>query len=305
MAAWAAILLAGCAARGGADPELLSIDAGRLPAPDVTLSIPGLGPCTDNPDRSLRLDSKQPVTVLVHGCFGSAGRFRGLAQVLAFHGQQTACFTYDDRESLMRVSGDLAASLARLSGEMASQRVTVIGHSQGGLIARKSLVVERPDPIRAGALEARLVTVSTPFAGIAAANHCGNATMRALSLGLVGLICRAITGEKWKDITYTSDFIVRPGSLQPAVREYLKIDTDERGTAESVFSIAEQRNAAIDADPRTRVLQIAAGHVEIVGDERGAPRKLIDALQEHGIVNPTEPERRAALDALLARLYGP
>ena len=30
------------------------LEPGRLPPPDVTLSIAGLGPCTDNPDRSLQ-----------------------------------------------------------------------------------------------------------------------------------------------------------------------------------------------------------------------------------------------------------
>jgi hypothetical protein len=40
------------------------------------------------------------VTILVHGCFGSAGRFRPLAQVYAFQGQQTACFSYNDRNRL-------------------------------------------------------------------------------------------------------------------------------------------------------------------------------------------------------------
>ena len=90
-------LLGGCANREPLDPAYYNIEPGRLPPTNLTLNIPGLGPCTDNPDRSLHLDSTQPVNVLVHGCFGSSGQFRGLAQVLAFHGQQTACFTYDDR----------------------------------------------------------------------------------------------------------------------------------------------------------------------------------------------------------------
>ena len=298
-------LLAGCAAQGTLDPELQSIDESRLPPANVTLNIPGLGPCTDNPDRSLRFDARQPVTVLVHGCFGSSGRFRGLAQVLAFHGQQTACFTYNDRDSLMRASGQLAAALERLAQATDNRRVTVIGHSQGGLIARKSLVAGRPEPMRDARLALRLVTVSAPFSGIAAANHCGNPVMRTLSLGLVGLTCRLITGEKWSEITYTSEFIVRPGELQPQVREHLKIDTDERGTPEAVFSIAEQRNTAIDRDPLTRLVEVAAGHVEIVGDERVAPRKLIGILQDNGVIEPTGPDRRVALDALLLKLYGP
>ena len=100
IAAAAVLLLQACAIHRAIDPALLSFDESRLPSADVSSSIPGLGPCTDNPDRTLRLSSRHPVTVLVHGCFGSSGQFRGLAQVLAFHGQQTACVTYDDRDAL-------------------------------------------------------------------------------------------------------------------------------------------------------------------------------------------------------------
>ncbi|MGB4813278.1 MAG: alpha/beta hydrolase [Methylophilaceae bacterium] len=137
-------LLVGCATKGTIDPELQTIDQGNLPTANITLNIPGLGPCTDNPDRSLHLNSQQAVNVLVHGCFGSSGQFRGLAQVLAFHGQQTACFTYNDRDSMMLSSGQLTASIEQLAQKMTNKHVTIIGHSQGALIARKSLVINRP-----------------------------------------------------------------------------------------------------------------------------------------------------------------
>ena len=315
VAVTAIALLSGCATERTIDPELQSIDQGKLPPANITLNIPGLGPCTDNPDRSLHLDSRQPVTVLVHGCFGSSGRFRGLAQVLAFHGQQTACFTYNDRDSMMLSSGQLTSALEQLAQRMGDKHVTVIGHSQGGLIARKALVANRPEPLRNSDLQLRLVTVSGPFSGIAAANHCGSATLRALSLGLVGLACKIVTGDKWDEITYTSEFILQPGALHKQVHEYLKIDTDERGACrradkqacaetDNVFSLQEQRNAIIDRDPFTRVEEVAAGHIEIVGDQRVAPVKLIVILQRNGILNPTEPQRRADLSLLLDRLYG-
>ena len=315
MAAAAIALLAGCATEGTIDPELRSIDQGNLPPANITLSIPGLGPCTDNPDRSLHLNSHQPVTVLVHGCFGSSGQFRGLAQVLAFHGQQTVCFTYNDRDSMMLSSSQLITALDQLAQKMNNKHVNVIGHSQGALVARKSLVVDRPDPLRNGDLKLRLVTVSGPFSGIAAANQCGNPVTQALSLGLVGLTCKIATGDKWSEITYTSKFILQPGTLHQQVHDYLKIDTDERGTCrrldngacaekDDVFSLKEQRNAIIDRDPVTRIVEVKAGHVEIVGDNRVAPVKLISILQQNGILNPTEPQRRADLNLLLAKLYG-
>ena len=202
-------LLGGCATWEALDPAYFEIEAGRLPTADVTLSIPGLGPCTDNPDRRLRLNASQPVNVLVHGCFGSSGQFRGLAQVLAFHGQQTACFTYDDRAELTHSAVDLRKVVNQLAAQTQSPQITLIGHSQGALVARKSLtqlaltlplpssLVSPPRPStkspllqmdkvdqadqadqagragRAGQVDVRLVTISGPFAGIAAAQTCG------------------------------------------------------------------------------------------------------------------------------------
>lgn len=310
------LLLAGCSGPSWFSPRDPSdLDRGTLPTPNVALSIPGLGPCTDSPDRTLRFDSSQPVAVLVHGCYGSSGLFRSLAQVLAFHGQQSACFTYDDRDSMVKSSRELIAALDALGRGMGNKSVTVIGHSQGALISRKALVADRPDPITNRELQLSLVTVSGPFSGIASANRCGDPVTRKFTLGLIGPMCRLATGDKWNEITYTSDFILNPGTLHPQVGHHLKVVTDERGTcrrldggncleSDDVFSLQEQRHPIVDGAPRTKVEEVKAGHVEIVGDTRSAPVKLIGVLQGNGILNATAPHRGAALDALLARLYG-
>jgi hypothetical protein len=309
------MLLEGCSTSSPVYTDLQSYAKTRLPPADVSLSIPGLGPCTDNPDRTLHLNSHQPVTVLVHGCFGSSGRFRGLSQVLAFHGQQAVCFTYNDRDSMMLSSGQLVTALEQLSQQIKNRQVTVIGHSQGALIARKALVSNRPDPLRNSNLQLRLVTVSGPFAGIAAAKQCGNPVMRMLTLGLIGPMCKIITGDKWSEITYTSEFILQPGQLHEQVSEHIKIDTDERGACrksengrcietDDVFSLEEQRNVIVDGDPVADIVEVKAGHVEIVGDAHVAPLKLIDILQKKGILESTEPQRRAHLNLLLTKVYG-
>jgi len=99
------------------------------------------------------------------------------------------------------------------------------------------------------------------------------------------------------------------------VQAYLKIDTDERGTCRviengkctesgEIFSLEEQRNTIIDHDPIAKIVEVKAGRVEIVGDKRVAPVRLIAILQQNGIINPTEPERTAMLNSLLERLYG-
>lgn len=304
-------LLGGCATREATNaPDL---EPGRLPPPNTVVRIPGLGPCTDNPDRSLRFDATQPINVLVHGCFGSSGQFRALAQVLAFHGQQSACFTYDDRAKLAQSATELRTAIEQLAAQSHLPQVTVIGHSQGALIARGSLTEATRAPHH---VDLRLVTISGPFAGIESARTCGHSWLYPLTLGLLPLSCHIVTGPKWADITYSSRFIREPASLVEQVASYLKIDTDERDTCrreeggrciegDDIFSIAEQRNAIVESDPRLKRVEVPAGHVEIVGDRRVAPMKLIAILQAHDIIRPTAPERASAFDVLLARIYGP
>ena len=215
---------------------------------------------------------------------------------------------------MMLSSGQLNSALDQLGQQMDNKHLTVIGHSQGALIARKAFISDRPDPLRNGDLQLRLVTVSGPFSGIASANQCGRPLTRLLTLGLIAPICRIVTGDKWSEITYNSDFILQPGPLNKQVYDYLKIVTDERGTcrrtvngacveSDEIFSLAEQGNAIVDGDPITKIVQVNAGHVEIVGDKRVAPVKLITVLQENGILNPTQPQRRADLNRLLRKLY--
>jgi len=311
----ALLTLTGCSTVSH-DPALLSYDQSRLPPADLSLTIPGLGPCTNNPDRTLRLNSQQPVTILVHGCRGSTGNFRALAEVMAFHGQQAACFTYDDRDSLMRSSAQLATSLDALEVKMHNKQITVIGHSQGALISRKALVAKRPDPMQNKEAKVRLVTISGPFSGIASAEQCGSPTlfMRVLTLGLVEQLCKIVSGDKWYEITSASEFIRQPGDLLSQVYSHLKIDTDERGACyrnedgsckekDYTFSLEEQRFALVDKAPLVKIVEIKAGHVEIVGDQRVAPVKLIATLQQYGILNQTELLRGAAFNQLLSRLY--
>lgn len=232
----ALLALAGGAAPDAADPAYVAIDQSRLAPANISLAIPGLGPCTDNPDRRLRLASGQPLTVLVHGGSASAGRLRALAQVLAFHGQPTACFSYNDRDCLTVSADQLRAVLGRLAHSMENRHFAVIGHSQGALIARKAMA---GDAIHAGGVRLRLVAVSGPFGGIAAAKICGDRVLRALSFGLVGPICQIVTGAKWSDITDSSPFIVAPGRLGAQVQDHLKVVTNERGSCRRMEQLGQ------------------------------------------------------------------
>ena len=309
------IYLTGCTTTFSEDPLLWTYNQGSLPEPNISLKIKGLGPCTDNPDRTLKLNSNAPTTILTHGCFSSSGRFRALAEVFAFHGQQTACFTYDDRDSLMLSSEQLIDAVKQLSPHMNNNNITIIGHSQGGLITRKALIQERDKSLAGISTNINLVTISTPFNGIDAAAHCGSPWVQALTLGLIIPVCYAISGDKWHEITEPSNFIQKPGKLIPQVRNYLKIVTDENNTCrrknkdglceedDYVFSLAEQYFRPIDQDKRTLIVELPAGHVEIVGDHKIAPRKLISILQRQGYMKTTASQKKADLDKLLSYLY--
>jgi len=308
------ITAAGCASTSELPPELDHIDNTSLPAADLALNISGLGPCTDNPDRTLHLNSTQPIVVLAHGCLASAGRFRSLAQVFAFHEQQSICFSYDDRDSLTVSATQLVTALDELASHMNNLQATVIGHSQGGLIARNAFTNERIQPLGAD-LDLRLVTISSPYAGVAAADHCALPFARAVSLGLVVPICKVISGDKWHEITYASDFIRKPGTLIGQVGDFIKIVTDEHDSCrryddggrciedDYVFSPEEQYYPAVDNSPRVIPVEVKAGHSEIVGNATVTPDKLITILQQKDIMRATPAVKTVALNALLNMLY--
>jgi len=285
-----------------------------LPNSDVTVQIASLSNCTHSDSNELHLNSGEPVYVIVHGCFSSAGRFRSLADVFAFHGQQTVCFNYNDRDSLTKSSNELIAATEKLSAVLQQPDITVIGHSQGGLVARRALTVER-DRIDIGDVDVGLVTISAPFGGIEAAAHCGSKTAAWLSLGLVKPVCHIITGDKYRDISASSDFILEPGQLVTSVDKHVKIMTDEANTCriydeegdcvedDFVFSIDEQKQPKVDAHPGLESIMVKAGHVEIIGDAQTVPDKLIEILQQQGILRPTPAKDVEQLAKLLVDLY--
>lgn len=308
-------LISGCTLLQAPTIDPTPLEAGRLPAPDITIQLPQLGPCTDESEQAFSLDSSKPVTVLVHGCNGSAGRFRSLAQLYAFHGQQAVCFSYDDRASLVLGAEQLATAVGALAEKMRHRDITVIGHSMGGLVARKAMEGEHRADWERNGMTVNLVTVSAPISGIAAAEPCGYRSLHWASLGLVPLTCRAVTGDNWYEITAASDFIRRPGPLIPSVQRYVKVVTDERQTcrrrnaagncleSDYVFSLAEQYQPIIDGYTRLANVQVAAGHVGIVGYKGVAPHQLIAILQQQGLLALTPTEREPAFQALMAKLY--
>lgn len=121
-------------------------------------------------------------------------------------------------------------------------------------------------------------------------------SLRIFSLGIVDLICYAVTGEKYQQIPPNADFIEQPGDLVPAVSQHLVIKTDERNTCrrtnddgicvedDYVFSVNEQSNQEVDDIVNANPITVKAGHVEIVGNGDSVPTDLIDILKDQQLL---------------------
>jgi hypothetical protein len=308
LATWLCAATAACA---GVAPSVPIRLAGAPPP----VRIDGLGACSFERPSELYLDPRRPVVVLVHGCFASGGRFRSLAEVFALHEQQTICFNYDDRERITKSGARLARALGELGRYIQSRQILVLGHSQGGLVARWALSGASGEPQTDGGTEYGLVTVSSPFNGIAAASDCGSRLYHALSLGITVGVCHAVTGAKWIEIHPRAALVTAPPALRPAVQDHLTVITDERESCrragpdgrcledDFVFSLEEQAIERLLFDRRVRTEEVAAGHVEIVGAPGVRPTKLLSILKRHGILEQTPSGRELAFEALLRRLF--
>jgi len=287
----------------------------KYPGANLAVEIPNLSHCSNSSDKTIYLNTNEPVTVIVHGCFSSAGRFAALADIFAFHNQQAICFNYDDRDRLSRSSEQLVTAIESLAGVLDNPKISVLGHSQGGLVARHAFTQERSDRLADGIADIRLVTISAPFGGIKIASHCDSMTMAVLSLGISKLVCQMVTGSKYHEIPPQSDFIRHPGTLIASIDTHLKISTDETDTCRKyneqnkcveddfVFSVAEQTQQAIEKDTGFKSVLVKSGHVEIVGDGNTTPTQLINILQQYDFLNPTPPELSQNLTQLLNDLY--
>lgn len=307
------MMLSGCAGPHFVADESPLKNAGLLPMAQSITPIQGLSHCTSKNVTQLKINPDEPMIVIVHGCFSSAGRFRALADVFAFHGQQTLCFNYNDRDSISASASQLNEALTQLSNVMTSPQLTVIGHSQGGLVARHGV----SDSLRHSDIftQNTLVTISGPFGGISAATHCGWNWLHIASLGLSTAICQIVTGSKWIEIPPDSHFIQHPAELHSSVATHLKINTNEINTCrrfdaqakciedDFVFSLKEQHSTIIASNQSVIEMNVNAGHVEIVGDAQVKPDKLIQILQEQRIMKPTPIDKKLALNELLNTLY--
>jgi pimeloyl-ACP methyl ester carboxylesterase len=278
--------------------------------------IVGLYPCMQERADEVALDPERPLTVLVHGCTSSGARFRTLAQVFEAHDQQTLCFNYNDRDFLNTSATQLASALSALERRWEPHEITLLGHSQGGLIARRALQSDLPRPlVTQPGFTYRLVTVSAPFDGIASSADCGLVWLHVLTLSATVAACMAIAGNKWNEIPPGSGFMTNPAPLVDEVTSHLQVVTDERGscreegehgrcaTDDFVFGLDEQYSDVVTADPRVATEEVVVGHAAAVGENFVPPRLELEVLQARGSLAPTPVSQRAEVIALLERLY--
>ncbi len=278
--------------------------------------IDGLSSCRPEDGDLVRIDPNRPLTLFIHGCNFSSGGFRTLARVFEAHGQQTLCFNYNDRDRLSTSASQLVTALEALETRLPGGDLTIMGHSQGGLVARHAVVQDRKRPLHVDKdLRIRLVTVSSPFAGIDSSRHCGITWLHFVTLGVTAVVCQGIAGSKWLDIYPGSGFMRRPGTMSSVVTGHVKIVTDERGTCrrlradgscaerDFIFALDEQYSTVVDADRRVAGIEVKAGHIEIVGERGTPPTKLIEILQAQKILVETPAERRVEIARLLKQLY--
>jgi pimeloyl-ACP methyl ester carboxylesterase len=99
------------------------------------------------------------VVVLVHGFLASAGVFRPLrARLEREAGARVASFTHAPGAGIRRIAKRLAALVERFPS---SARVTIVGHSLGGVVARWYVQEMGGD-----ARVARTISLGSPFGGI-------------------------------------------------------------------------------------------------------------------------------------------
>ncbi|HEY6881208.1 MAG TPA: hypothetical protein VI299_24450 [Polyangiales bacterium] len=255
----------------------------------ATIELAGMGPCGA---RSPTLAPSRPLAILVHGVHSTGAGLASLADAFRADGRQAVCFRYDPRASLLRTAEALRTATAELAHALRAPDILLFGHSQGGLVARAALVAH-PHALPPG--HYRLVTVSSPFAGIRIARSCSSLPYHIASLGVSYAVCRAISGDSWNEIHPRSTLVRSPAALDPQVDAHVLVVTDERDTCrrysvdgraclqdDYVFSTGEQHNRTLERDPRVIAAPLSAGHVEVLG-AHGPPRKLLEVLERHGL----------------------
>jgi pimeloyl-ACP methyl ester carboxylesterase len=103
-------------------------------------------------------DAHAVPVVLVHGVLGDPTNFATLRRHLARHGvRRFSSFAYRPRLDYQRLAGTFREHVERVCDETGAERVDVVAHSMGGLVARYAMQTGGAAEVR------RLVTLGTPY----------------------------------------------------------------------------------------------------------------------------------------------
>jgi pimeloyl-ACP methyl ester carboxylesterase len=203
-------------------------------------------------DPPLRRDSGLPV-LLVHGYLSNRGLMHGLIRALEEAGAPQV-FTFNFRGVFAPIDalvGQLDGQVRRVAEATGQERVVLVCHSMGGLVARAWLAKHGPHRV------ARLVTIASP--------HNGTALAR-LGLG-------ANARQMGRESKFLRDLRAGEGERGPGC------------AATSIYSVHDNLVAPQDTSClpwATNVAVAGVGHVEIL-DAEPVHRLVVDALRDSGV----------------------
>jgi pimeloyl-ACP methyl ester carboxylesterase len=168
-------------AYGALDPDLVR-HLGQTPVAGISLLLPGRSVV-----KALPGDGHRPV-VFVHGLGGGPGNFTLMRSYFRFQGRsRTYTIRFPSNLDLPALAARLGTFIARVVDRnhlSPRQKIDVVAHSMGGVVAR--LALEDPSTARR---VATLVTLGTPHRGTHAARLGNSRHVRALRPGSPVMDC--------------------------------------------------------------------------------------------------------------------
>lgn len=169
--------------------------------------------------------------LFVHGAGGTPQDWRYFVEHLDRTRYQAWAYYYPTGLPIDLSASWLNSFVTELHARYAFKQLVVVGHSMGGLVARRFIALNSQDYVKG------LVTFATPWGGVPFARF-------GASLGAYAI-------PSWRDLVPDSIFLraVQAESLPPAVKHYLFFGYRESGDAfdsDGVITVSSQREARIE-----------------------------------------------------------
>lgn len=202
----------------------------------------------------------KPLLLFVHGINGSPRDFEGLVDRLETDEFRVAFFYYPSGLRLEDNAYILSQTMNELSIRSPGQRITLVGHSMGGLIAKRYIQMQAKSR-QAGVLE-RFVSISTPWLG-----HGGAGA---------GVEYAPVVAPAWDDLAPGSAFLERLAAFElPAEIDYTLIFSHGGNSVlmpdgnDGVVSMDSQLDPAMQ-DRANEFVGVSQDHVGILASPRTA-----------------------------------